>query len=118
MADYDFNRIFDRYILLQKRCRSAAAQKGLGFLCFQEISGPCNRLKRFAARYLELCQLKDENKGLGYVSYTVQKSRVSIPQSHTILLFPLIDCIEDAVNIIGFQNIRIRYISRFSFFIG
>ena len=44
-----------------------------------------NRLKRFAAHYPELCQLKDENKGLGYVSYTVQKSRVSIhlnsPQS-------------------------------------
>lgn len=44
-----------------------------------------NRLKRFSARYPSLCQLKDENKELGYVSYTAQKSRVSIhlnsPQS-------------------------------------
>lgn len=44
-----------------------------------------NRLKRFAARYPELCQLKNEDKGFCYVSYTVQKSRVSIhlnsPQS-------------------------------------
>lgn len=43
------------------------------------------RLKRFAGRYPDLCRLKDVNKELGYVSYTVQKSRVSIhlnsPQS-------------------------------------
>lgn len=37
-----------------------------------------NRLKKFAARYPDLCKLKDENKELGYMSYTVQKSRVSI----------------------------------------
>lgn len=44
-----------------------------------------NRLKRFAARYPDLCKQKDESKEYGYVSYTVQKSRVSIhlnsPQS-------------------------------------
>ena len=44
-----------------------------------------NRLKRFAARYPDLCQLKDENKELGSVSYIIQRSRVSIhlnsPQS-------------------------------------
>lgn len=44
-----------------------------------------NRLRRFAARYPELCKLKAENKELGYVTYIVQKSRVSIhlnsPQS-------------------------------------
>ena len=44
-----------------------------------------NRLRKFAARYPDLCKLKDENKELGSVSYTVQKSRVSIhlnsPQS-------------------------------------
>ncbi len=44
-----------------------------------------NRLRRFAARYPELCKLKAENKELGCVTYIVQKSRVSIhlnsPQS-------------------------------------
>lgn len=44
-----------------------------------------NRLRKFAARYPELCKLKAEDKELGCVSYTVQKSRVSIhlnsPQS-------------------------------------
>ena len=44
-----------------------------------------NRLKRFAARYPDLCTQKDESKEYGYVSYSVQKSRVSIhlnsPQS-------------------------------------
>lgn len=44
-----------------------------------------NRLKRFATRYPDLCKLDSENKDLGCVSYTVQKSRVSIrlnaPQS-------------------------------------
>lgn len=44
-----------------------------------------NRLKKFAARYPDLCKLDSENKELGCVSYTVQKSRVSIhlnsPQS-------------------------------------
>ena len=44
-----------------------------------------NRLKRFAARYPDLCQLKEESKELGSVSYIIQKSRVSIhlnsPQS-------------------------------------
>lgn len=46
-----------------------------------------NRLRRFAARYPELCKLKAENKELGCVTYIVQKSRVSIhlnsPQSET-----------------------------------
>jgi len=44
-----------------------------------------NRLRKFSARYPELCTLKAEDKELGCVSYTVQKSRVSIhlnsPQS-------------------------------------
>ena len=44
-----------------------------------------NRLKKFAARYPDLCKLDSENKELGCVSYVVQKSRVSIhlnsPQS-------------------------------------
>ena len=44
-----------------------------------------NRLKKFAARYPDLCKLDSENKELGCVSYTIQKSRVSIhlnsPQS-------------------------------------
>jgi len=44
-----------------------------------------NRLRKFAARYPELCKLKEENKELGSVSYIIQKSRVSIhlnsPQS-------------------------------------
>ena len=44
-----------------------------------------NRLKRFAARYPDLCQMKEESKELGSVSYIIQKSRVSIhlnsPQS-------------------------------------
>ena len=44
-----------------------------------------NRLRKFAARYPDLCKLKSEDKELGSVSYTVQKSRVSIhlnsPQS-------------------------------------
>ena len=46
-----------------------------------------NRLKRFAARYPDLCRLKEESKELGSVSYIVQKSRVSIhlnsPQSES-----------------------------------
>ena len=37
-----------------------------------------NRLKKFAARYPELCKLKEENKELDSVSYIIQKSRVSI----------------------------------------
>ena len=37
-----------------------------------------NRLKRFAAQHPDLCKLKEENKELGSVSYTIQKSRVSI----------------------------------------
>jgi len=44
-----------------------------------------NRLRKFAARYPDLCKLKAEDKELGCVSYTAQKSRVSIhlnsPQS-------------------------------------
>jgi len=44
-----------------------------------------NRLRKFAARYPELCTLKEQNKELGSETYTVQKSRVSIhlnsPQS-------------------------------------
>ena len=44
-----------------------------------------NRLRKFAARHPDLCKLKAEDKELGCVSYTVQKSRVSIhlnsPQS-------------------------------------
>ena len=44
-----------------------------------------NRLKKFAARNPDLCKIKEENKELGSVSYTIQKSRVSIhlnsPQS-------------------------------------
>lgn len=37
-----------------------------------------NRLKKFAARYPNLCTLKEENKELGGVTYIIQKSRVSI----------------------------------------
>ena len=37
-----------------------------------------NRLRIFAAQYPDLCKLKEENKELGSVSYTIQKSRVSI----------------------------------------
>ena len=44
-----------------------------------------NRLRKFAARYPELCKLESENKELGCATYIVQKSRVSIhlnsPQS-------------------------------------
>lgn len=44
-----------------------------------------NRLRKFAARYPQLCTRKFEDKELGSVTYTVQKSRVSIhlnsPQS-------------------------------------
>ena len=44
-----------------------------------------NRLHKFTAQHPDLCKLKEENKELGSVSYTVQKSRVSIhlnsPQS-------------------------------------
>ena len=44
-----------------------------------------NRLRKFAARYPELCQLKAEDKELGCVTYVIDKSRVSIhlnsPQS-------------------------------------
>ena len=44
-----------------------------------------DRLRRFAARYPELCKLIAENMELGCVIYIVQKSRVSIhlnsPQS-------------------------------------
>ena len=37
-----------------------------------------NRLRKFAAQHPDLCKLKEENKELGSVSYTIQKSRVSI----------------------------------------
>jgi len=37
-----------------------------------------NRLRKFAAQHPDLCKLKEENKGLGSVSYTIQKSRISI----------------------------------------
>jgi hypothetical protein len=37
-----------------------------------------NRLRKFAVQHLDLCKLKEENKELGSVSYTIQKSRVSI----------------------------------------
>ena len=37
-----------------------------------------NRLRKFAARYPDLCQQKAEDKELGSVTYIVQKSRVSI----------------------------------------
>ena len=37
-----------------------------------------NRLKKFAAQHPDLCNLKEENKEYGSVSYTIQKSRVSI----------------------------------------
>ena len=37
-----------------------------------------NRLHKFAAQHPDLCKLKEENKELGNVSYTIQKSRVSI----------------------------------------
>ena len=37
-----------------------------------------NRLRKFAALHPDLCKLKEENKELGSVSYTIQKSRVSI----------------------------------------
>ncbi len=44
-----------------------------------------NRLRKFAAHHPALCTLKAEDKELGSVTYTVQKSRVSIhlnsPQS-------------------------------------
>ena len=44
-----------------------------------------NRLRKFAARYPELCQLKAEDKELGCQTYVIEKSRVSIhlnsPQS-------------------------------------
>ena len=44
-----------------------------------------NRLRKFTARYPELCKLKDQNKELGCETYVLQKSRVSIhlnsPQS-------------------------------------
>ena len=44
-----------------------------------------NKLRKFAARYPDLCKQESEDKELGCVSYTVQKSRVSIhlnsPQS-------------------------------------
>lgn len=37
-----------------------------------------NRLKKFAAQNPDLCSLKEENKEYGSVSFTIQKSRVSI----------------------------------------
>ena len=37
-----------------------------------------NRLRKFAVQHPDLCVLKEENKELGSVSYTIQKSRVSI----------------------------------------
>ena len=37
-----------------------------------------NRLHKYAAQHPDLCKLKEENKELGSVSYTIQKSRVSI----------------------------------------
>ena len=36
------------------------------------------RLRKFAVQHPDLCKLKEENKELGNVSYTIQKSRVSI----------------------------------------
>lgn len=39
-----------------------------------------NRLKIFAAQHPDLCNLKEENKEYGSVSYTIQKSRASIRQ--------------------------------------
>ena len=68
----------------------------LGRVCPHPCEKECRRglidepvsiqwLKRFAARYPDLCTQKDESKEYGYVSYSVQKSRVSIhlnsPQS-------------------------------------
>ena len=37
-----------------------------------------NRLRIFAVQHPDLCEMKEENKELGSVSYTIQKSRVSI----------------------------------------
>ena len=37
-----------------------------------------NKLKKYAARYPDLCRLKEENKKYGYVSYIIEKSQVSI----------------------------------------
>ena len=37
-----------------------------------------NRLRKFSAQHPDLCKLNEENKELGSVSYTIQKSRVSI----------------------------------------
>ena len=37
-----------------------------------------NRLHKFATQHPDLCERKEENKELGSVSYTIQKSRVSI----------------------------------------
>ncbi len=37
-----------------------------------------NRLRKFATQHPDLCERKEENKELGSVSYTIQKSRVSI----------------------------------------
>ena len=37
-----------------------------------------NRLRKFADQHPDLCKLNEENKELGSVSYTIQKSRVSI----------------------------------------
>ena len=36
------------------------------------------RLKQFATVHPDLCKLQSENKELGYVTYVIQKSRVSI----------------------------------------
>ena len=37
-----------------------------------------NRLRKFSGQHPDLCKLKEENKEMGSVSYTIQKSRVSI----------------------------------------
>lgn len=37
-----------------------------------------NRLRKFAKKYPDLCQLIIENKELGCVTYSIQKSRLSI----------------------------------------
>ena len=42
-----------------------------------------NRLRKIAARHSDLCKLNAEDKELGSVSYTVQKSRVSDPPELT-----------------------------------
>ena len=40
------------------------------------------RLKHFATLHPDLCKLQSENKELGYITYIIQKSRVSIRLIH------------------------------------